>query len=80
MYSLSLIRSGTRRFVDVEALATKAEVAAIAAEQSEISCESDYNVQFTSGSTGQPKATVLSHRNVVNNIKEVRSNDKRNST
>ncbi|EZA62892.1 hypothetical protein DMN91_002608 [Ooceraea biroi] len=62
--------TGTRRFVDVEALATRTEVDAIAAEQSEISCDDEYNIQFTSGSTGQPKASVLSHKNFVNNSKE----------
>jgi len=72
MQRYSLIPSGTRRFVDVENLATKAEVGAIAAEQSEFSSEDDCNIQFTSGSTGHPKGTVLSHKAIVNNSREVR--------
>lgn len=67
-----LIYSGTRRFVDVEALPTRTEVDAIAAEQTEISCYDECNIQFTSGSTGKPKATVLSHRSIVNNSGQVR--------
>ncbi|XP_032689466.1 medium-chain acyl-CoA ligase ACSF2, mitochondrial isoform X2 [Odontomachus brunneus] len=59
--------TGTRRFVDVEALPTRTEVEAIAAEQTEVSCYDECNIQFTSGSTGKPKATVLSHQSVVNN-------------
>lgn len=62
-----LIYSGTRRFVDVEALPTRTEVDAIAAEQTEISCYDGCNIQFTSGSTGKPKAAFLSHRAIVNN-------------
>ncbi|XP_029159353.1 acyl-CoA synthetase family member 2, mitochondrial isoform X2 [Nylanderia fulva] len=63
--------TGTHRFTDVEASATKAEVEAIAAEQSEISCNDGCNIQFTSGSTGKSKATLLSHKSLVNNSKEV---------
>lgn len=66
------IYSGTRRLVDVEVLATKAEVEAIAVEQTEISCLDGCNVQYTSGSTGRPKATLLSHKSIVNNSMEVR--------
>ncbi|XP_029159347.1 acyl-CoA synthetase family member 2, mitochondrial isoform X1 [Nylanderia fulva] len=62
--------TGTHRFTDVEASATKAEVEAIAAEQSEISCNDGCNIQFTSGSTGKSKATLLSHKSLVNNSKE----------
>ncbi|XP_025268566.1 acyl-CoA synthetase family member 2, mitochondrial-like [Camponotus floridanus] len=62
--------TGTHRFADVEASATKAEVDAIAAEQAEISCNDGCNILFTSGSTGKSKATLLSHRSIVNNSKE----------
>lgn len=66
------IYSGTHRFVDVEASPTKAEVDAIAAEQTEISCDDGCNIQFTSGSTGRSKATLISHKSLVTNSKEVR--------
>ncbi|KYN04981.1 Acyl-CoA synthetase family member 2, mitochondrial, partial [Cyphomyrmex costatus] len=62
--------TGTHRFVDVEVSATKAEVDAINAEQDKISCYDGCTIQFTSGSTGRSKATVLSHKSLVNNSKE----------
>ncbi|XP_072756269.1 acyl-CoA synthetase family member 2, mitochondrial isoform X1 [Anoplolepis gracilipes] len=62
--------TGTHRFADVEASTTKAEVDAIAAEQSDISCDDGCNIQFTSGSTGKSKATLLSHNSLVNNSKQ----------
>ncbi|EFN78596.1 Acyl-CoA synthetase family member 2, mitochondrial [Harpegnathos saltator] len=65
--------TGTRRLVDVEAMPTKTEVEAIAAEQSEISCYDGCNIQFTSGSTGKAKATLLSHHAILNNSKEAAS-------
>lgn len=62
--------TGTRRFSDVEMLASRIEVERIAAEQDEISCHAGGNIQFTSGTTGRPKATLLSHRSLVNNVKQ----------
>ncbi|XP_011879058.1 PREDICTED: acyl-CoA synthetase family member 2, mitochondrial isoform X2 [Vollenhovia emeryi] len=62
--------TGTRRFADVEVSATKEEVDAIAAEQDKISCDDGCSIQFTSGSTGRSKATLLSHKGLVNNSKE----------
>ncbi|XP_043266982.1 medium-chain acyl-CoA ligase ACSF2, mitochondrial isoform X2 [Venturia canescens] len=61
---------GTRRFVDVESLANNGEVQAIAATQDEISPHDGCNIQFTSGTTGNPKATLLCHRAFVNNSKQ----------
>ncbi|CAK9820967.1 Medium-chain acyl-CoA ligase ACSF2, mitochondrial [Anthophora plagiata] len=62
--------TGTRRFKDVEEIASRSEVERIAAEQDQISCHDGNNIQFTSGTTGRPKATLLSHRSVVNNSKQ----------
>lgn len=62
--------TGTRRFIDVEELATRIETRRIAAEQGQISCHDGSNIQFTSGTTGKPKATLLSHRSVMNNSKQ----------
>lgn len=64
--------SGTRRFVDVESLASKIEVEAVSAEQGNVSSYDACNIQFTSGTTGKPKATLLSHRSFVNNSEQVR--------
>ncbi|XP_076477119.1 acyl-CoA synthetase family member 2 isoform X2 [Bombus vancouverensis nearcticus] len=62
--------TGTRRFIDVEELATRIETRWIAAEQDQISCHDGSNIQFTSGTTGRPKATLISHRSVMNNSKQ----------
>ncbi|XP_043517804.1 medium-chain acyl-CoA ligase ACSF2, mitochondrial [Frieseomelitta varia] len=62
--------TGTRRFNDVEQLASRIEVERIAAEQDQISCYNGSNIQFTSGTTGKPKATLLSHSCLVNNSKQ----------
>ncbi|XP_066600678.1 medium-chain acyl-CoA ligase ACSF2, mitochondrial [Prorops nasuta] len=63
--------SGAHRFCDVECSASRVEIEAIGAEQSDISCRSSANVQFTSGTTGHPKATLLSHKSLVNNSRQV---------
>lgn len=59
--------TGTRRLRDVENLPSRIEVEAIAAEQDAISCYDGSNIQFTSGTTGKPKAALLCHRSLVNN-------------
>ncbi|XP_034945847.1 medium-chain acyl-CoA ligase ACSF2, mitochondrial [Chelonus insularis] len=59
--------TGTRRLSDIESLGSKTEVEAIAATQDEISPYDGCNIQFTSGTTGYPKAPLLSHRSFVNN-------------
>ncbi|XP_043250084.1 medium-chain acyl-CoA ligase ACSF2, mitochondrial [Colletes gigas] len=63
--------TGTRRYCDVEELASRSEVEKIAAEQDLISCYDGCSIQFTSGTTGKPKATLLSHRSLVNNTKHI---------
>ncbi|KAJ8668974.1 hypothetical protein QAD02_000233 [Eretmocerus hayati] len=60
----------TRRLTDVEALPSKKDIEAIKAEQLEISPYSGCNIQFTSGTTGRPKATLLAHRSLVNNSRQ----------
>lgn len=68
--------TGTRRFVDVESLGSKIEVEGVTAEQGNVSCYDPCNIQFTSGTTGKPKATLLSHRSFVNNVAQgVRRNE-----
>ncbi|XP_076296564.1 acyl-CoA synthetase family member 2 [Lasioglossum baleicum] len=63
--------TGTRRLRDVDNLPSRIEVEAIAAEQDAISCYNGSNIQFTSGTTGKPKAALLCHRALVNNSRQV---------
>lgn len=62
--------TGTCRFVDVESLPSSIEVETIGAEQSEISPNSGATIQFTSGTTGRPKAAEVSHTSYTNNARQ----------
>ncbi|XP_032591930.1 medium-chain acyl-CoA ligase ACSF2, mitochondrial isoform X2 [Drosophila grimshawi] len=58
---------GALRFDELLDLSNASEQEEITKLQREIQPESPCNVQFTSGTTGNPKAAVLSHYNFVNN-------------
>lgn len=58
---------GAFRFDDVLDMSNATEQAEIYKLQREICPENPCNIQFTSGTTGNPKAALLSHYNVVNN-------------
>ncbi|XP_053960304.1 medium-chain acyl-CoA ligase ACSF2, mitochondrial-like [Anastrepha ludens] len=58
---------GALSFDDLLGLSNPAEREDISKLQRHIVPDSGCNVQFTSGTTGQPKAAVLSHYNFVNN-------------
>nr|XP_029709407.1 acyl-CoA synthetase family member 2, mitochondrial-like isoform X1 [Aedes albopictus] len=58
---------GAIAFKDLLKLSPQSEVSKIEALQSKIPPDSGVNIQFTSGTTGQPKAAFMSHYGFVNN-------------
>ncbi|CAN8018071.1 unnamed protein product, partial [Ixodes persulcatus] len=58
---------GTVLFDELMKSATAEDYAAMNAIYSKLQFDEAVNVQFTSGTTGRPKAAMLSHFNVVNN-------------
>ncbi|XP_055710383.1 medium-chain acyl-CoA ligase ACSF2, mitochondrial-like [Phlebotomus papatasi] len=58
---------GALRLSDVESLATASQMTQIEDQQKSISPDSGCNIQFTSGTTGMPKAALLKHFGFVNN-------------
>jgi fatty-acyl-CoA synthase len=62
---------GTLHFADVLALADAAAVAEARAIGAALSCHEPINIQFTSGTTGNPKGATLTHHNIVNNARYV---------
>uniref|UniRef100_A0A1B0D0P2 Medium-chain acyl-CoA ligase ACSF2, mitochondrial n=1 Tax=Phlebotomus papatasi TaxID=29031 RepID=A0A1B0D0P2_PHLPP len=62
---------GTLRLSDVESLATTSQIGKIEDQQKVISPDSGCNIQFTSGTTGNPKAALLKHFAIVNNAIDI---------
>lgn len=60
-------KSGALKFEDLLQLPSDAELAQIDADQNLVQPDTACNIQFTSGTTGQPKAAVISHMSFVNN-------------
>jgi fatty-acyl-CoA synthase len=48
-----------------------ADHSALSASLATLQCHEPANIQFTSGTTGLPKGTTLSHRNVLNNGRQI---------
>ncbi|KDR17707.1 Acyl-CoA synthetase family member 2, mitochondrial [Zootermopsis nevadensis] len=63
-----LYSRGAFRYSDVVESATTELVSTVQQLQSHIQPDDGCNLQFTSGTTGQPKATLLNHHNIVNNM------------
>lgn len=58
---------GSYRYEDILALPNDADVKQIENYQIQIQADATCNIQFTSGTTGNPKAALLSHFSFVNN-------------
>lgn len=58
---------GFRRFQDLLSTPTDEQLAQLQAIASELQFDETINIQFTSGTTGSPKGTMLTHNNILNN-------------
>ena len=62
-----LSHAGCMRFEDVAAARTQESMKLLEAVSAEVQFDEPVNIQFTSGTTGQPKGATLSHHNILNN-------------
>ncbi len=60
-------KPGTLSYAEMKALATSATRARARELALELQFDDPINIQFTSGTTGRPKAATLTHHNIVNN-------------
>lgn len=61
------IPAGMLAFDDVVAMGDAVPIATLDAISASLDRNDAINIQFTSGTTGQPKGATLTHRNIVNN-------------
>ena len=58
---------GMFSFNEVMSMPTDAHKLELQAVAKTLNCNQDINIQFTSGTTGNPKGATLTHRNILNN-------------
>jgi len=61
------ISAGMFSFSDIMKMATSAHELELNAIATNLSADQDINIQFTSGTTGNPKGATLTHKNILNN-------------
>ena len=60
-------QTGIHRFDDLLIEPTKKQLETLSTIASELQFDETINIQFTSGTTGNPKGTMLTHNNILNN-------------
>lgn len=58
---------GFHRFADLMPVPSEAQLQVLDQISSELQFDETINIQFTSGTTGNPKGTMLTHNNILNN-------------